>query len=135
MSIAKKALERIKPENRQFVGKSKALADQVFEVLKQKGMSQKDAAEKLGKQPSEISKWLSGMHNPTLRTITNLEVLLGTDLLITPSQARARFEKKEYVYMTVHAQPKTAVAGQYIPTKSPNRNYRVISETKGIKVA
>jgi len=135
MSITKKALGKIKPENRKFVGKSKALADQVNEVLNLKGMNQKDASIKLGKYQSEISKWLSGQHNPTLRTITSLEVLLGTDLLITPLQAKAKFEKKEYVYMTVHAQPKIMAAGQYIPTKSPNRRYQVISETRGIKVA
>lgn len=135
MSIVEKALEKIKPENRQFVAKSKALADQVYQTLQSKGISQKEVAEKLGKQPSEISKWLSGMHNPTLRTITNLEVLLGTDLMLTPAQAQQRFAKREYVYMTVYASTPVKVIGNYQEAARVKKPAQAISPAKGIKAA
>jgi transcriptional regulator with XRE-family HTH domain len=53
----------------------------IHEILEQKGMSQNGLAERLGKKPSEISKWLSGEHNLTLRTIAKLEAELGEPLL------------------------------------------------------
>lgn len=135
MSIVKKALAKIKPENRQFVSKSKALADQVYDTLKSNGISQKELAKKMGKHQSEISKWLSGQHNPTLRTITNLEVLLGTDLIITPGQAQDRYGKREYVYITVHAQRPTANKGHYQPAATPKRVVKGIPSKRPIKAA
>ena len=35
----------------------------------------------LGKKPSEITKWLSGLHNLTLKSITKMEVALGVNLM------------------------------------------------------
>lgn len=104
MSVIKDLFNNIPPENIQFVNKSKAIAEEIFLALRENAeiKNQKELAEKLGKSPSEISKLLSGMHNPTLRSITNLEVLLGTDLIITPSKAKKKFLGKEYVYFTVH---------------------------------
>lgn len=135
MSIIKQAFEKVKPENRQFVSKSKALADEVYEALKRKGISQSELAAKLGKQPSEISKWLSGMHNPTLRTITNLEVLLGTELMMTPTQAQKRYGQRAYVYMKVHASQKRTEQKIYERAVSHKGPKNITSRAKGIKAA
>ena len=35
----------------------------------------------LDKKPSEITKWLSGLHNLTLKSITKMEVALGVNLM------------------------------------------------------
>ena len=35
----------------------------------------------LGKRPSEVTKWLSGLHNLTLKSITKMEVALGVNLM------------------------------------------------------
>ena len=56
----------------------------VHQILKEKGLSQKELAARLEKSPSEISKWLSGNHNLTLRSIAKLEAELGTDLIYIP---------------------------------------------------
>ena len=53
-------------------------------LLKEKGYSQKDLAEKLDKKPSEISKWLKGDHNFTLRSLAKLEAELGAPLFYVP---------------------------------------------------
>jgi transcriptional regulator with XRE-family HTH domain len=57
----------------------------VNKLLEEKGYTQKLLAEKLGKQPSEIHKWLSGNHNLTLKSIAKLEAELGEPLLIVPA--------------------------------------------------
>jgi transcriptional regulator with XRE-family HTH domain len=53
-------------------------------LLKEKGYSQKDLAEKLDKKPSEISKWLKGDHNFTLRSLAKLEAELEAPLFYVP---------------------------------------------------
>ncbi len=65
-----------------FVSLNLALASEIAERLKAKGWTQKDLAKALGKKTSEVSKWLSGMHNLTLRSIAKLETALGEDLLV-----------------------------------------------------
>jgi transcriptional regulator with XRE-family HTH domain len=69
-----------------FVNKSFQLADYITYLLKVKGMSQKQLAEKMGKKESEVSKWISGTHNFTIKTISKLEVILGHDLLNIPQK-------------------------------------------------
>ena len=53
------------------------LVVRIHQLLKEKNLSQKELAEKMGKQPSEISKWLSGAHNFTLRSLAKLSAELG----------------------------------------------------------
>lgn len=68
------------------VRRSSDIAVRVHELLVEKQMTQKDLAERLGKKPSEISKWLSGTHNLTLRTIAKLESVLGETILAVPTR-------------------------------------------------
>lgn len=56
------------------------------QILKEKGITQKELAARLDKSPSEISKWLSGNHNLTLRSIAKLEAELGADLIYIPKK-------------------------------------------------
>jgi transcriptional regulator with XRE-family HTH domain len=60
------------------------LVVRINSLLKEKGYSQKDLAEKLDKKPSEISKWLKGEHNFTLRSLAKLEAELGAPLFYVP---------------------------------------------------
>lgn len=57
------------------------LVVRVNQILREKGISKKELAEKLEKKPSEISKWLNGEHNFTLRSIAKLQAELGEPLL------------------------------------------------------
>lgn len=64
-----------------FIETNIEIVDKVHLVLKERNLSKADFAKMLGKKPSEISKWLSGMHNLTLKSIIKMEVALGTDLI------------------------------------------------------
>ncbi len=68
----------------QFVDKSMDIADQIVAILKAKGWSQKKLADALGKKESEISKWLTGTHNFTLRSIAKMEAILKEDIIVAP---------------------------------------------------
>ena len=45
------------------------IAERISEILKAKGLTQKDFARLLNKRDSEISKWPTGRHNFTTQTI------------------------------------------------------------------
>ena len=55
-------------------------------ILKDRGIKKNEFAKMLGKKPSEVTKWLSGLHNLTLKSITKMEVALDVDLINTAPQ-------------------------------------------------
>jgi transcriptional regulator with XRE-family HTH domain len=84
--IAKRIVEETPAEIKIFVKKYGDIVVRAHQVLKEKGITQKELATRLDKSPSEISKWLSGNHNLTLRSIAKLEAELGTDLIYVPKK-------------------------------------------------
>lgn len=58
-----------------------ALADKIDAALKEKKISQKDLAKRMGKTEAEVSRWLGGTHNFTLRTIAKISNALGIPLV------------------------------------------------------
>ncbi len=75
---------RTKPETKRYVQKNAELARRVAQLLKARGWTQKEFARALGKSESEVSKWLSGLHNLTLKSIAKMEAVLEADLLVAP---------------------------------------------------
>ena len=57
------------------------IAERISEILKAKGLTQKDFARLLNKRDSEISSWLTGRHNFTAQTIARIETALGSKLI------------------------------------------------------
>ena len=57
------------------------IAERISEILKAKGLTQKDFARLLNKRDSEISKWLTGRHNFTTQTIARIETALDSKLI------------------------------------------------------
>lgn len=58
-----------------------AIADKIDMILREKNISQKQLAKKMGKTEAEVSRWLGGTHNFTLRTIAKISDALGVRLL------------------------------------------------------
>lgn len=97
------AFANIEPESEQYVGKNLDISQQIIAILKKKGWTQKVLAKKMNKRESEISKLLSGLHNLTLNTITNIEVVLGEDIILTPLKAEEKYKKTAYIKLKVEA--------------------------------
>jgi hypothetical protein len=65
-----------------FVEHSMDVLDRIHELIDQKFEGrQKLLAEKLGKSEAEVSKWLNGVQNFTLRTISKLEAAFGKRII------------------------------------------------------
>ena len=69
------------PEMKKQMELSVSIANRIYEILEEKGMSQKDLAHALGKTKTEVSRWLSGTHNLTTATIAKISVALGQDII------------------------------------------------------
>lgn len=93
--------KKVKPEIKQHVTKNLDIIDQIYDILERKAWTQKDLAKKMGKNESEISKWLSGLHNLTIKTIAKLEVVLGEDIILTPIEAQKQYQKTPDVVVKV----------------------------------
>lgn len=76
--------ETISPEMKMQMELSVAIANRIYEILEEKGMSQKDFARLMGKTETEVSRWLSGTHNLTLATLCKISIALGENLLEVP---------------------------------------------------
>jgi transcriptional regulator with XRE-family HTH domain len=101
-AITKQILDETPTETRVFVKKYADILVRINQLLKEKGWSQQNLAEALGKKPSEVSKWLSGNHNLTLRSIAKLEAELGSDILYVPRSSGFTKAVGTKVEMTVY---------------------------------
>lgn len=72
---------KVSPEVRRRVDLSFLIVDRIHSILEAKGLKQKDLAYMLGKNESEISKWMRGTHNFTIETISSIENVLGIPIL------------------------------------------------------
>jgi ribosome-binding protein aMBF1 (putative translation factor) len=70
------------PEINSFIEKNLDITVNVRKALENKGWKSQDLAHAMNKKPAEISKWLSGMHNLTLKSIIKMEQALGVDLIL-----------------------------------------------------
>lgn len=68
---------QVSESSKRFVDNSLQLTDKIIRLLKVKGLSVQQLADALGKEESHVSKWLTGLHNFDLNTISKIEGVLG----------------------------------------------------------
>ena len=83
-SLFRDCLAQVSDETRAEFNLSFEIADRIDALLKKKGITQKQLAAKMGKRESEISKWLTGRHNFTTKTLANISVALGEPIISIP---------------------------------------------------
>lgn len=74
------------------------IANEINTLMLKRGLSKKQFADALGKKPSEVTKWLSGQHNFTIRTLAMLSTFFDTPLI----QVRSRkyvFDEEDHPTM------------------------------------
>jgi transcriptional regulator with XRE-family HTH domain len=81
MGILDNLLAEITPEQQARTDRKMRIASIIGDAMKAKGFGKKQFADKVGRKPSEITKWLSGTHNFTIETIADIERVLGVRIL------------------------------------------------------
>jgi transcriptional regulator with XRE-family HTH domain len=102
------------------------LVVRINQLLREQNISKKELAEKMDKQPSEISKWLSGEHNFTLRSLAKLSAELGEPLLEVPG----RKAKTEFVEDGFICRVHTFVSYTKPETKTTGKVWQIAEETE-----
>ena len=80
-SLLDQLLDSITHEEQHRTDNRMLLAARIADVMREKGISQTQLAQKLGKSHSVVTKWLSGTHNFTCDTLSDIESALGITLL------------------------------------------------------
>lgn len=63
-----------------IVNRRRETAAQIMAAMTAAGLSRKEFAVKMGKSPSEVTRWLSGNHNFTSDLLAHISLVLGTDI-------------------------------------------------------
>lgn len=58
-----------------------AISNKIDALMHERGLTKKELADKLGKRPSEITRWLSGQHNFTVSTLAMLSSFFGKSIV------------------------------------------------------
>ena len=85
--------QTISPEIKIQMELSVAIANRIYSILEQRGLSQKEFARLMGKTETEVSRWLSGTHNLTISTISKITSVLGEDIIVPASSAVSGYRR------------------------------------------
>ena len=124
--VAKRILDKTPKETKIFVRWYSDLIVRINELLREKELSQQGLAELLDKKPSEISKWLNGDHNFTLRSLAKIQAELEEPILFVPRTEK--FQTKRVNYSKFVLIRNTAIAKKSNFTEVENR-YTKTKET------
>lgn len=101
--LFRECLAAVPEERKAEFNLSFAIADRIDEVLKQKGMTQRELAQRLGKRESEISKWLTGRHNFTTNTIARISLVLDAPIIQVVASRYSMPEKEQGITMVAES--------------------------------
>lgn len=124
--VFQEVLDSIPRRVKNEVNLSFDISAKIANELKKKGWTKTDLARKTGKRCSEVTKWLSGTQNFTLRTIALLEDVLDCTILQVTNDNTMNVLPVVCMYVTkdVGKQPKTVT---YF--RSQNTKYHIITKT------
>ena len=71
----------VSPEIMSEVQLSADIIARIDSILKEKNMTQRDLARKMGKSEAVVSRWITGFPNFTLRSLSQLSAALGEPLI------------------------------------------------------
>lgn len=82
--LFRECLAQVSEKTRAEFNLSFEIADRIDAILKEKGLTQKELAKRMGKRESEVSRWLTGRHNFTTNTLADISLALGEPIVIIP---------------------------------------------------
>lgn len=85
-------------ENLDYINLSRDIALSVLYILKKKGISKVQFSEMMNVNATQVTKWLSGKENLTLKSICKMQKVLEQDLIV----AKQCYNSKKSVSVYVH---------------------------------
>ncbi len=117
---------------KQEVSKAMDILDRIHELLQQKfDGKQKLLAKALNKSEAEVSKWLNGVQNHTIKTLVKLEIVFGAPIIAVCSN-----DDVNATFVQVKQPYKTGFAKMYINNNGQlNEEVTTYSENKNITIS
>jgi ribosome-binding protein aMBF1 (putative translation factor) len=79
--LFKKLISQVPEQTEKEVQLSMQIALRIRELMQKQNMTQSELSRKLGKDPAEINRWLSGMHTFTTKTLSKLHKVFGEPIV------------------------------------------------------
>lgn len=74
-------LKQVSPAVKQEMDWSRDIIDRIDQILKRDGITQKELAERIGCNETQITRWTRGFPNYTLSSLAKLSIALGEPLI------------------------------------------------------
>ena len=76
--------ESISPAIRKETAWSASIVDRIERIAKEKNLTQRELASRIGCNETQITRWTKGFPNFTLQSLAKLSTALGEDLIQVP---------------------------------------------------
>lgn len=93
-------LDEITPLEMEQTKNKMQLAARIEDLMKAKGWSKSQLAKEMGKNPSEVTKWLSGTQNFTIDVLTEIASTLGVTLTTIFEKNQTQVISKNEIILT-----------------------------------
>lgn len=80
-SLLHKQFEKISPAIRLEMAWSADIVDKIERLTKEKGITQRELAKRMGCHETQIARWTKGFPNFTLQSLAKLSAALGENLI------------------------------------------------------
>lgn len=90
-SLFDQCVANVAPEVMKEVSLNVDIANRIYDLLKEKKMTQREFAALMGKRESEISRWLTGSHGFTTTTLAKIAAVLGEPIVMVKKDPQVQF--------------------------------------------
>ncbi len=114
--VSQELFNEITPKELMRIRVKLQLAARIEDFVRRKKWTNSEFATKLGKQPSEITKWFSGTQNFTIEVLTDIASVLEIDIFDLFSKPKVQIIFKEAYEVHSNIRPfelQTPIKGQY----------------------
>ena len=98
-------LDEVTPLEMEKTKNKMLLAARIEDLMTAKGWSKSQFAEKVGKNPSEITKWLSGTQNFTVDVLTEIASTLGVEIASLYGKQQSPVIYRSKIVVKLEAEP------------------------------
>lgn len=90
-SLFDQCVANVAPEVMEEVSLNIDIANRIYDLLKEKKMTQREFAALMGKRESEISRWLTGSHGFTTTTLAKIAAVLGEPIVMVKKDPQVQY--------------------------------------------
>lgn len=90
-SLFDQCVANVAPEVMKEVSLNVDIANRIYDLLKEKKMTQREFATLMGKRESEISRWLTGSHGFTTTTLAKIAAVLGEPIVMVKKDPQVQY--------------------------------------------